>query len=38
LGLRVERKTELDEKMQKVIMHKGTALLEIKTDINLILA
>ena len=36
LGLRVEQKTELEEKMQRIIMHKGTALLEIKTDVNLI--
>ncbi len=36
LGWRVEQKSELEEKMQKVLNHKGTALLEIKTDVNLI--
>jgi len=36
LGLRAEHKSELEEKMQRVLKHKGTALLEIKTDVNLV--
>ena len=36
LGLRVEQKSELEEKMQKVLKHKGTALLERISEINLV--
>lgn len=36
LGIRVEEKNELEEKIQQVINHKGTALLEIITDVDLI--
>jgi len=36
LGIRVTDKKELGIKMERVLKHKGTALLEIITDVNLI--
>ncbi len=36
LGIRVEKASELEEKMKQIFKHKGTALLEIITDVNLI--
>ncbi len=36
LGLRVEQKPELEEKMHKAFEHNGYALLEIMSDVNLI--
>lgn len=36
LGVKVEEKEELKEKMQQVLNYKGTALLEIITDVSLV--
>lgn len=36
LGIRVSKKEELDEAMKKVLSHKGTAMLEIMTDVSLL--
>jgi len=36
LGIKVTRKDELDDAVKKILDHKGTALLEIFTDVNLI--
>jgi len=36
LGLRVENKDDLHQAMQRILNHRGTALLEIMTDVNLI--
>ncbi|MEL6194908.1 MAG: thiamine pyrophosphate-dependent enzyme [Bacteroidota bacterium] len=36
LGIRVEKKEDLDEAMKKVLSHEGTAMLEILTDVSLL--
>jgi thiamine pyrophosphate-dependent acetolactate synthase large subunit-like protein len=36
LGIRVAQKEELETAMQKVVTYKGTAILEIMTDVALI--
>ena len=36
LGIRITQKDEIDEAMKQIITHKGTALLEIITDVNLV--
>lgn len=36
LGIRIDKKSVLREAMQQLLNHKGTALLEIMTDVNLI--
>lgn len=36
LGIRVEKKDDLDEAMQRIFDHKGTALLEVMADVSLI--
>ena len=36
LGIRVSRKNEMDEAMKKTLNHRGTALLEIITDVSLV--
>jgi len=36
LGIRVEKRAELEKAMQKVFKHQGPAMLEIITDVNLI--
>ena len=36
LGMRVTRKSELDDAMKKTLNHRGTALLEIITDVSLV--
>jgi thiamine pyrophosphate-dependent acetolactate synthase large subunit-like protein len=36
LGIRVSKKNELDDAMRKTLNHKGTALLEIITDVSLV--
>ena len=36
LGIRVTKKEEVQEAMEKVLGHKGTAMLEVVTDVKLI--
>ncbi len=36
LGIRVTKKEEVQEAMEKVLSHKGTAMLEVVTDVKLI--
>lgn len=36
LGIRIHKKAELDEALQQILSHRGTALLEIMSDVNLL--